>query len=194
MAAAACEPHRPGDTSDERCERFCELRSARQHCLWCKCRSCSFCLTSAAAGPTASGRADLSGHVDSSGSFSRSSHRAPHWKASAAWCSAMLRRPTSLFRRMWTTEAFARLKPGEKGCWSRVRDRRRSRQSSRDYFDRALNGSFCETNWFEGHAGPLGEEGNSLHFRRPAPALLGTDASIHSYCLRRLPQQEASSS
>lgn len=162
-----------GDFEYESCDSFCSLQSARIHCNLCRCRECSSCATSVR---------NMSG-------------QRAIWRASAGWCAAMLRRPTHLFRRMWASEPWARMTRSAtqsgRPCWEVHREqRRRDAVLPGFFFEHALNGSFCQTNWYEGHAGALGEVDRPPQYLQAAPALLGFDAGIHRYCLTRLSPSE----
>lgn len=61
------------------------------------------------------------------------------------------------------------------------------RMKPQAYFSSAVNGSYCQTNWYEGHAGALGQPGHLPDFgARPAPALLGYDDGIFEMCTARV--------
>ena len=98
----------------------------------------------------------------------------------------MLSDPGHLFRRMWAAEAWGKMAPGRPACWERQRDHAHLNQDSPEYFDKILNGAFCNTNWYEGNAGELGDATRLPYFSDDAPALLGFDESIDDYCQERL--------
>ena len=102
-------------------------------------------------------------------------------------CSRMLEDPAHLFRRMWAAEAWGTMENGRAACWSMERegmDRRRVPEQR--YFDMALTESQCHrTNWYEGTTwqhGVLGGNGDKQRFTDLAPALLGFDETIDTYC------------
>ena len=41
--SATCASSKPNDVPHAECQRFCDAHSAKSHCLWCKCRRCSYC-------------------------------------------------------------------------------------------------------------------------------------------------------
>ena len=102
-------------------------------------------------------------------------------------CDAMLQNPTSLMRRMWSSSAWSKMRPGEAACWDMRRDDGgKQRQSAGKYFDDALNGAACRSNWYEGNPGRLGDPAGHARYAQPAPALLGFDESIDGYCAAQL--------
>lgn len=174
MRNTPCNSELRGDFAHEECNKFCSVESARSHCRWCKCRSCSFCKAAKIQG-------------------SEKNATKVRWRVNAEWCEVMLRRPTHRLRRMWATEPYAHLQFDKPACWERERDRPHKRQAPASFFANALNGTYCRTNWYEGHPAPLGSPGNVPAFRRQAPALLGTDEGIYNYCRARLPPEQAGS-
>lgn len=168
-----CDPKAHGskgkDTAYEACDSFCNLQNARSHCRWCKCKACNFC---------------------SIGRNSSSGSSGIRWHASSRYCSAMLHDFTHLFRRMWSATAYGRMHTNTPACWERQRDHPRRNHPARLFFADAYNGTFCRTNWYEGHPGLLGMEGALPRFSQPAPALLGTDDGIHDYCVAQLTTAE----
>ena len=42
-SSATCSSSKPNDVPHAECQRFCDAHSAKSHCLWCKCRRCSYC-------------------------------------------------------------------------------------------------------------------------------------------------------
>ena len=111
---------------------------------------------------------------------------------SSEMCHAMLRDPTHLFRRMWAAEAWAPMRGGRPACWDRKRvkdyDEPAESQNASTYFDAALRGDDCRTNWYEGNYGRMGEEWLvEPGYKHEAAALLGFDESIDEYCMDRAP-------
>ena len=178
MARTPCTPKAPAngkksrDTSFEMCDDFCSATFSRTHCSFCKCRSCTFCKPSNA-------------------TVMRAERRIRGRELSASWCEdALMKRPNHLFRRMWAAESWAPMEPGKPACWERRRDAPHRRLKPRSYFAQAENGTFCKTNWYEGHAGPLGEPGHVPKFGgQPAPALLGYDDGIFDACAAAVARQ-----
>jgi hypothetical protein len=93
----------------------------------------------------------------------------------------MLRDPTHLFRRMWSAEAWARMRPGAAACWERKRDDPRAHITAEAFFEETRGGTHCDANWYEGNSGPLGEPSHRAPLYE-APALLGFDESIDEAC------------
>ena len=58
---------------------------------------------------------------------------------------------------MWAAESWAPMESGKPACWERRRDAPHRRLKPEVYFEQAENGTFCKTNWYEGHAGRLGQ-------------------------------------
>lgn len=107
---------------------------------------------------------------------------------SASWCNdALMGQPNHLFRRMWAARSWAPMETGAPACWDRKRDAPHRRLKPLTFFQQAENGTFCRTNWYEGHANELGEPGRLPPFASPAPALLGYDDGIFEYCAAALP-------
>lgn len=174
-ALVPCTPtpsgKRKGDVAFEACHSFCASSSARAHCNYCRCRGCSFCTHSIR---------NITGH------------RAV-WRAGPKWCSAMLRNPSHLMRNMWAVKSWGIMHKGAAACWDRQRDQPEKALKSRDeYFDNVEHCRFCDNNWYEGHGGTLGKVGLPPSYERPAPALMGFDGGIHSFCLSRIPESERS--
>ena len=140
------------------------------HCNLCRCRTCDFCATSVCNGTGS--RAD--------------------WYVGSGWCDTMLRRPSSLLRRMWAMEAWGSMKRGVPACWEMQRDRPSVRLASpNDFFRAAERGDFCASNWYEGHPGSLGRVGQPPEYPATlAPALLGFDEGIHAFCSAELAPAE----
>ena len=100
-----------------------------------------------------------------------------------ATCDKMLRDPTSLLRRMWAADAWAKMQPGGSACWDVVRDGGgRHTQTPGHFFSETLKGAACKSNWFEGNVGRLGNVGQPPKFAEDAAALVGFDESIDAYC------------
>lgn len=38
-----CSSNHTSDVPDRQCQKFCQAKSKRTHCSWCKCVACSFC-------------------------------------------------------------------------------------------------------------------------------------------------------
>ena len=97
-------------------------------------------------------------------------------------CDRLLRDPDHLFRKMWAVPQRVQLRRGEQACWDVARDDQWKRSNS--YFDDLWDGHYCDTNWYEGRRGDLGEFGRLTPFPsdQPAPALLGFDQPIGDFC------------
>ena len=65
-------------------------------------------------------------------------------------------------------------------CWERSRDNYGHLEyPAEHFFDAALSGAACGSNWYEGNSGSLGQFHGLPWFDTPsAPALLGFDESI----------------
>jgi len=73
-------------------------------------------------------------------------------------------------------------------CWHRRRDDASRVQSGGSYFDNVLSGGSCDTNWYEGNYGRLGEaDGRAVFSSAAAPALLGFDEGIDASCRASAP-------
>ena len=102
----------------------------------------------------------------------------------------MLRDPEHVFRRMWTAQGWARTDTSPP-CWSVGRDAKHA-QRPEQYFDDALSGRFCSSNWYEGTSDPGSPheaDGDPIGVTGPAfadfdsyPALLGFDENIDQMC------------
>ena len=98
-------------------------------------------------------------------------------------CEMMWADPTSRFHQLWSDTGWRTLVPGQtEPCWH---------ADGRGFFDTAWDGAFCGTrNWYTGNEGQLGDAHSlgpadpsvSHRFTTGAPALLGFDESIDSYC------------
>lgn len=93
-------------------------------------------------------------------------------------CDGMLRDPTHLFRRMWAAEAWSKQTPAQPKCWQRDREGfGRRAQPAHKYFDDIVDGSICNTNWFEvgvdvlRHTSGLADCWSSPHDRDTCPHL-----------------------
>jgi len=74
-------------------------------------------------------------------------------------------------------------------CWSVRRESPTTWQSADSYFRETIIGAHCDSNWYEGNGGTLGEPQNHLpsdFTTEDAPALLGFDESIDQYCATKL--------
>lgn len=95
----------------------------------------------------------------------------------------MMRNPSHLFRRMWSAEPWGRLTQSDgTACWMRRRDAPARSMLPSDFFAETLNGTHCNSNWYEGHAGQLGKHWTRPQFTAPAPALIGFDDGIANFC------------
>ena len=98
-----------------------------------------------------------------------------------AVCAALYKTNSKLWRMFGSKKPWMRSSRGEKRCWH-------YRGGSDAFFQRVLNGDGCATtNWLEGVEGTLGEPyvgglAKSPDFASPAPALLGFDKDVHSFC------------
>jgi len=101
----------------------------------------------------------------------------------------MLEDPSFIFRRMWAADAWAKMLPDSPACWNVQREAPLGPIPSRQYFDEAFDGTHCESNWYEGNEGELGEPESLLPAfgdpDKPAPAALGFDESLDWYCSSR---------
>jgi hypothetical protein len=60
-------------------------------------------------------------------------------------------------------------------------------QSASTFFQEALDGRHCQTNWFEGNPGALGSPNEINHFSaHEAPALIGFQDTSDSFCASEL--------
>lgn len=95
----------------------------------------------------------------------------------------MLRDETHIFRSMWASRPFMKRAKGRPNCWDIRRDSTWARQPSSAYFEETLRGAHCNTNWYTGNEGELGQVGRFPQFTsNVAPALLGFDETIDSFC------------
>ena len=108
-------------------------------------------------------------------------------------CRSMLRDDAHPFRRMWAAEPWQLRTEGMASCWDRKRDAHGQFQRAQDYFLNTQLGASCNSNWYEGNGGGYDENilgradfnlGSKVGqwFPGAAPALLGFDESIESYC------------
>lgn len=71
------------------------------------------------------------------------------------------------FMQLWGHTGWSLRRAGEAGCWTHL--------GGASFFEDVLRGTRCDINWLEGaHAKPV--------FGGVAPALLGLDSAIWSYC------------
>ena len=98
-------------------------------------------------------------------------------------CFGMLRDPSHLFRKMWAAAAWAPMLAGQPACWEMKRDQPVYQQPE-VYFSDVLSGRHCNSNWYEGNPGQLGNMNYDVTgmLTQAAPALLGFDESIDEYC------------
>lgn len=94
----------------------------------------------------------------------------------------MFRDEAGLFRKMWSAEPFTQRQPNRPNCWDRARDDARRGQDPEVYFEDAINGAHCESNWYEGNPDNLGLMHTRPSYSADAPALLGFDETIDDYC------------
>ena len=101
----------------------------------------------------------------------------------------MLSDPAGLMLKMWARDRWKQRSSARLACWDVRRERafRGGRwqdvpQSPSAFFDGALSGAFCASNWYEGNGGPLGAAGQPPSFASDAPALFGFDETIDGYC------------
>ncbi|KAL1498677.1 hypothetical protein AB1Y20_013989 [Prymnesium parvum] len=92
----------------------------------------------------------------------------------------MLRDPQHVFRKMWAATPFANRRDGVPACFERQRDRADASVPPESYFSDTLHGLSCDSNWYEGNNGDLGRQ--TPDFLAPAPALLGFDDTIDTFC------------
>ena len=107
---------------------------------------------------------------------------------SSAKCDAMLRDPSGLMRRMWTVDNAKQRTESSAQCWDRKRDavNTKTRGGADEFFTVAMSGSLCsKQNWWEGAPSPIGDVGRPPTFTDDAPALLGFDETIDTYCRAR---------
>ena len=92
-------------------------------------------------------------------------------RLSPTTCDVLLSDPTGMLRQMWSRVGWRQVHTSEP-CW---------RWAGADaFFDGALQGTSCSSNWYEGSIG-------RQQFANDAPAVLGFDDAIGQYC-RGLPQ------
>lgn len=99
---------------------------------------------------------------------------------SAATCEAALGDEAGLMRKMWAASPFQQRQPGTVDCWNVRRDSTRAHLDASRYFADALSGAHCPSNWYNGNPGTLGMQVPT--FSGDAPALLGFDETIDTYC------------
>lgn len=83
-------------------------------------------------------------------------------------------------RKMWAASPFQQRQPGTVDCWNVRRDSTRAHLDASRYFADALSGAHCPSNWYNGNPGTLGMQVPT--FSGDAPALLGFDETIDTYC------------
>jgi hypothetical protein len=66
-------------------------------------------------------------------------------------CSAMLRDPTHVFRRMWAAESWGKMGQDRPACWERKRDAGWMSQSPLKFFQDLEESAACNTNWYTGN-------------------------------------------
>lgn len=99
----------------------------------------------------------------------------PAYALTSTRCRAMLSDPLSKFWTLWGLKAWEKLPNGAMGCWN-------GPFAGSSYFDHVLSGGQCDANWFEGAKGALGQQASRPRFTAAAPALLGFDDTIFSFC------------
>ena len=97
-------------------------------------------------------------------------------------CSAMMRDPEHLFRRMWAAQGWGKW-DDQSACYERSRHDHDKFQSADDFFLDALTGAQCNSNWYDGNW-----QMPKFHFLSEAPALLGFDDEIQKLCRASLPE------
>ena len=97
-----------------------------------------------------------------------------------------MRDPQHIFRKMWAAESWGPMQSNRPACWDVNRNNDQENQPSGKYFEEVLTGAHCYTNWYVGNDGELGRPHNALpggfNDNQEAPALLGFDESIDSFC------------
>ena len=95
-------------------------------------------------------------------------------------CQAYLSDPSHRFHQLWGMEGWVTRNRYQPACWGGGGTR---------FFDDAWWGRSCQRNWYTGNRGPLGHaefgpthSASQPHFTGPAPALLGFDEAIDSFC------------
>jgi len=105
-------------------------------------------------------------------------------KLNVAKCDAMMRDPTHIFRQMWEARQFMRLRrEGGIPCFERAREDISRGQASSAFFADVKEGKWCDSNWYEGVPGDLGDMNRRPRFSGQAPALLGFDETIDDFCV-----------
>ena len=97
----------------------------------------------------------------------------------------MLGDRSGLMRKMWAAHPFQQRRRGQPNCWDRKRDARNTWQDPEQYFTETFAGFWCGSNWYEGNPGQLGNMHYRPSFTADAPALLGFDETIDSFCASR---------
>lgn len=106
-------------------------------------------------------------------SFGTSAHKSK--TLSSQRCDDILGQAEGKFSAMWGKTAWKKTMPKEPRCWGH-------RADAELFFEQLKTGKECDANWYEGAQGSLGEQNARPPFTAPAPALLGFDESIFSYC------------
>ncbi|KAL1511554.1 hypothetical protein AB1Y20_006348 [Prymnesium parvum] len=96
----------------------------------------------------------------------------PH-KLSDAVCHDWMADRRHRFRTMWSHTGWEVLYPSMPPCFGA------DAASVHAFFEQLERGDGCDANWFEGALG----KGGTPEFSAPAPALLGFDETIASFCL-----------
>ena len=82
---------------------------------------------------------------------------------------------------MWAADPWLLRDDGSRpSCFERERDSPKDAQPAARYFQEALDGVACNSNWYEGSLG--GQFWRIPDFPDKAPALLGFDETIDEYC------------
>ena len=81
----------------------------------------------------------------------------------------------SKFWHMWGTVAWQKTYAHEKKCWGKAED-------AKMFFAEVAAGTRCDSNWYEGAEGTLGDQYARPEFLTPAPALFGFDEALFAYC------------
>jgi len=71
---------------------------------------------------------------------------------------------------------------GQPACWDVKRTDATAWHGADAFFNEAESGMHCGDNWYEGNAGLLGLQGRPPGFSAAAPALLGFDENLDSFC------------
>lgn len=97
-------------------------------------------------------------------------------------CREMLSDGYSRINHLWSPFGFQMRHPNWDACWF---------DDGVGFFNRVWKGDWCDRNWYHGNPGGIGDFWGGPdkdwvwpRFVEPAPALLGFDESIDSYCER----------